>query len=201
LCISILLKLGLFPFIQWIPFIMSKITWVSCFFLVTLQKVNPFLVVCNCCRGTCVYLTFSVVSIFLCAILGVNQAYLRPLMAYSSVSHTGFLLILCSLGFFFVFFVYFFTYCLFIGLLFFKFKTNGLSKIVSVEGLKSWDQKVIRLLLIRVSGLPPFPFFFLKVFVFFVLYFFYSFISVVLIILSVFMSVYFYFMVIIPSYL
>lgn len=89
--LSMCLKLGLFPFFYWVPAVMSTLSWFGCFVLRTVQKINPFIVLSNMIFNQVQFdllLIFSGIGAFLSSLLGVNQKYLRSLMAFSSITHT-----------------------------------------------------------------------------------------------------------------
>ena len=88
--LRIALKIGVFPFFQWVPVLMASIRWARCFVLSTLQKVGPILILGKLelrYRYT-VYLLGGL-GIWFRGVLGINQTKLRPLIGYSSIAHTS----------------------------------------------------------------------------------------------------------------
>ncbi len=96
---SLLLKLGAAPCHLWFPSVITSLSWINCFLLSTWQKIAPLIL-----------LSFSYISRSLPkhtiltaitgttigGIIGINQTNLRTILAYSSVSHLGWIIILSS---------------------------------------------------------------------------------------------------------
>ena len=99
-------------------------------------------------------------------LVGVGQTSVRHILAYSSIGHCGWFLSLFCFSFFFgsvYFFIYFFR-TFFLIFFFWLGEYNRVSQIF----LGSWLYSVVLLiLLLTVSGVPPFLGFFSKLFVFF----------------------------------
>nr|YP_010938160.1 NADH dehydrogenase subunit 2 [Arcovestia ivanovi]WLD05675.1 NADH dehydrogenase subunit 2 [Arcovestia ivanovi] len=87
-------KLGLAPCHFWFPNVMASISWLSCMILTTWQKIIPLMILIS--------LPLSQISLFLAltgvlsslvgGIGGMNQTSLRPLLAYSSIGHLGWMM-------------------------------------------------------------------------------------------------------------
>nr|WPS93702.1 NADH dehydrogenase subunit 2 [Nedyopus patrioticus unicolor] len=88
------LKLGASPFHYWFLAVSENLDWVSLFMLMTWQKFAPL--------GLIVVSGWSVVSVFIIGVSsviiggfgGFNQLLMKRLMAYSSVSHLGWMVVL-----------------------------------------------------------------------------------------------------------
>nr|YP_654710.1 NADH dehydrogenase subunit 2 [Flustrellidra hispida]AAZ76753.1 NADH dehydrogenase subunit 2 [Flustrellidra hispida] len=89
LTISMLIKLGLFPFFAWVPPVISTMSWGAIFTLMTYMKIAPF------------YLTLHMwvpdylmaLGIASAAFLGVTAMSWKNLLAYSSIGHTSWLVL------------------------------------------------------------------------------------------------------------
>nr|ABQ66250.1 NADH dehydrogenase subunit 2 [Sphingonotus tsinlingensis] len=89
---SMMLKMGAAPFHFWLPEVMGSSSWMNCLILLTWQKIAPMMTLSYCIKmGT---FTFSVIkaSIIIGAMGGLNQTSLRQIMAYSSISHLGWMI-------------------------------------------------------------------------------------------------------------
>ena len=138
---------------------------------------------------------FGVIRVICRGILGYNQSYIRSLMAYSSVSHTGWLLCACVVDLNLAL-VYLSVYYYLTVVLFLIFGKNNFNKIVS--GVKrNADCLFINLLILTVAGVPPFSIFFLKLYVINGLVSF-VFITAFLVV-GAMLSIYYYLTFVIPS--
>ena len=194
--VRIILKLGLFPFYQWVPLVMRSLSWPGCYLLITFQKLGPLLMVVNIrWELTYVALLLGAIRVLVRGLLGFNQRKFRPLMAYSSVAHTGWLLCACVISLK-ILALYLLGYMYVSAILFNIFNTNYSGGIISSsKNLKR--NYMVNTLLIGLAGIPPFTVFFLKV----QLMAFLSLNPLVLgvIILGTVMAIYYYLTFIIPS--
>lgn len=194
--VSMLVKLGLFPFYHWVPIVMTSMHWMGCLLLSTLQKLGPLLILFLQRRELKYLLLLSGgIRVFVSGLLGYNQVYIRRLMGYSSIAHTGWMVV--GLVFdLYIFLFYFFLYFYLLSILFFLFDRFNILMVV-----RGWKRlrvnSSISLLMFVLSGVPPFSFFFMKAGL---VYYLSSFIFVAsFFILGAILSVYYYLNFIIPS--
>jgi NADH:ubiquinone oxidoreductase subunit 2 (subunit N) len=163
--------------------------------LVTIQKFSPFFVLLNhVSSGFYFLLSFRVITILVGGLLGYNQVYIRSLMAYSSISHTGWLILSFSysLGLFFLYlFLYFF---LVLGLFSFFSFLNTHKVVVGGCGVGLWA--FANLIILCLSGIPPFSVFYFKVGV--VYYIVSSFYFIPFVLFGSILSIYYYLTFVIP---
>nr|YP_192888.1 NADH dehydrogenase subunit 2 [Gryllotalpa orientalis]AAT64919.1 NADH dehydrogenase subunit 2 [Gryllotalpa orientalis] len=88
----LLLKLGAAPFHFWFPSIMEGLDWFSCFILMTWQKIAPMIILFNILTMVSFFLMVMTSSVMVGSWGGLNQISLRKLMAYSSITHIGWML-------------------------------------------------------------------------------------------------------------
>lgn len=194
--LGIFIKLGVFPFYRWVPLVIRSLTWEGCLILVTIQKVGPLFVVCSQSFSRFSFLLlFGVFTILIGGLLGYNQSYMRSLMAYSSIRHTGWLVIgfICSFS---IFLLYLCVYFLLLGVLFGLFSFLKFNKVITRGvGLKSWG--FVNLFILSLSGIPPFSMFFLKMSILYCMANFYFFVPFIL--FGAVLSIYYYLTFVIPS--
>nr|QTC08201.1 NADH dehydrogenase subunit 2 [Parachauliodes yanbaru] len=89
---ALLLKMGAAPFHFWFPSVMENLNWLNCLILMSWQKLAPLMLISYCLNSTFIYF-ITLTSLMVGAIGGFNQLNLRSLMAYSSISHLGWMLI------------------------------------------------------------------------------------------------------------
>nr|APS87259.1 NADH dehydrogenase subunit 2 [Cambaroides schrenckii] len=88
--LSLLLKLGGAPFHFWFPQVMEGLSWAQAVILMTIQKIGPmFLLTYLVFDNNSYMLIFSsaLISAVVGAVSGLNQTFLRKIMAFSSINH------------------------------------------------------------------------------------------------------------------
>nr|APA19192.1 NADH dehydrogenase subunit 2 [Parvasolenaia rivularis] len=92
--VALITKLGGAPLHAWFPTVMQSTNLNSSFILATWQKLAPTLLLTNPQLSHTPMMTFfAVVSALWGSLAGLNQTNLLKLMAFSSISHLGWLLI------------------------------------------------------------------------------------------------------------
>ena len=93
--IALLLKIGAAPLHFWFPPIIQGVTWTQCIILITLQKIAPLILISYTLTSSISYFIIqisSILSAFVGAIGGLNQTFLRKILAYSSINHISWIL-------------------------------------------------------------------------------------------------------------
>lgn len=158
--IRIIIKLGIAPCHQWLPHVISRISWIHCIILATWQKIGPFLILIIITPPE--LFSFCILIAALNAVIGgiggLNQAQLRALLAYSSIGHIGWILATMG-GSITIFILYFLTYVIIsIRLITIIFNLNSIhsksSRTLSCLPLTSF--LIVIITIFRLGGLPPF---------------------------------------------
>nr|AJP00036.1 NADH dehydrogenase subunit 2 [Bugula neritina] len=160
--LSILLKIGLFPFFQWVPTIMTTLTWFGCFMIATIQKIGPVIILMKSNNNSFMLLLISSsLSVLFSGMLGLNQTNLRTLLGYSSVSHTAWMSasLIHSSKLMTTYLIYYF---LISTILFFFLNKKNLNKINIYYSNNDPNMPKIIVMLVVLAGIPPFSMFFLK---------------------------------------
>lgn len=202
------IKLALAPFHMWSLDIYESSPTNSSIFFAVFLKISLFIIIIRFCY-TCFYpnkkiwglyfLVIGLLSIFIGSFGGVTQKRLKTLLAYSSISHMGYLLLPLSTGSYFsieVFIFYISIYmltslCAWSVLLFLRIKNNKISYKYSKElgdlsGLGVTHKGfsfLWAILLLSLAGIPPLIGFVSKLVVFFILIknnYFFSILSILL---------------------
>nr|YP_009711865.1 NADH dehydrogenase subunit 2 [Daphnia laevis]QGA47442.1 NADH dehydrogenase subunit 2 [Daphnia laevis] len=152
------IKLGAAPFHSWIISVAESLPWVSLFFLLTIQKINPLLMVWNFSQSnSLVYFLISICSLITGALMGLTQTSIRALITFSSINHVGWLLISLYhdllLGM-----LYFFIYTIILAVPICMFHLSSISHInqLPLTNLKASSNLIIFFSLLSLGGLPPF---------------------------------------------
>nr|YP_009349948.1 NADH dehydrogenase subunit 2 [Lipotactes tripyrga]AQM40122.1 NADH dehydrogenase subunit 2 [Lipotactes tripyrga] len=88
----LLLKMGAAPFHFWFPGIMEGLSWMNCLLLMTWQKIAPLILISYTLKMNFFIYCIIITSIIIGSLGGLNQTSLRKLMAYSSISHIGWMI-------------------------------------------------------------------------------------------------------------
>lgn len=162
---SMIIKLGITPYHQWLPHVIRCIPWKICIILATWQKIGPIIILVIIIPNniSSLIILLAVSSTIVGGLGGINQSQLRSLLAYSSIGHIGWILITtqCSTNIFVIYFtVYIVITCRIIGLL---MRGNVIkSKINSLIINNTSTFIIVILIIFRLGGLPPLLGFFPK---------------------------------------
>lgn len=151
------LKIGLGPFFFWFPSVCSGLRWISCFVLITIQKIMPLILILI--FGSILIWIIIFIRLILGAFGSFNQINVKQLIAYSSVHHLGWILV-CGIIGGDVWILYLLLYfVIIIGVIVMFLNKN----VVDLRIINKWKGKwwfVIGML--RMAGIPPLLGFFLK---------------------------------------
>ena len=102
ICLSLLIKLAVAPFHYWSLDVYEGSPNQSTFFFAVVPKIGLFVLLIRICYSgfynflinwQFIFLVLSVFSVFVGSLGGLEQRKLKSLLAYSSISHTGYLLL------------------------------------------------------------------------------------------------------------
>uniref|UniRef100_UPI0030E417E1 NADH dehydrogenase subunit 2 n=1 Tax=Reithrodontomys fulvescens TaxID=56213 RepID=UPI0030E417E1 len=95
--IALAIKLGLAPFHSWLPEVTQGINISTGLILLTWQKLAPMSMLYQMheCLNQYIMITLALISIMVGAWSGLNQTQTRKIMAYSSISHMGWMVCIC----------------------------------------------------------------------------------------------------------
>nr|YP_009678971.1 NADH dehydrogenase subunit 2 [Ceracris fasciata fasciata]AKR06215.1 NADH dehydrogenase subunit 2 [Ceracris fasciata fasciata] len=155
---SLLMKIGAVPFHFWFPKVMSASSWINCFILMTWQKIAPMMVLSYCIQMGKFIFMINILSIIIGALGGLNQTSLRQIMAYSSISHLGWMIssMIVSENTWEMYFIIYSMLTVIIILLFKSMNLSFLNQIYSASNMKTEIKFMMFLSLMSLGGLPPF---------------------------------------------
>jgi len=148
--LAIALKLGCAPLHQWFPGVVEGISWTRFSFLLTFQKIAPFVVLLQNCEVNLVF-AIALMSAVVGGFGGFNQLFLRKLLAYSSITHIGW--ILMAIEMYLVFWFYYGLYMLILSFLISIFLAKNLYSVSLL--FRDYNDRPILLTLLSLGGLPP----------------------------------------------
>lgn len=154
--ISILIKLGRSPFHYWIPLIIEGLNWIKIFFLLTIQKINPLIILFY--NNIFKFLTiFIILSLITGSITRLNYSSLKKIISFSSINQLGW--IISSIIFIKFIKIYLIIYFFIIWSIIKSFKLINLkfiNQIYNINLKNKYFKLFIFINLISLGGLPPF---------------------------------------------
>uniref|UniRef100_A0AAU7VA60 NADH-ubiquinone oxidoreductase chain 2 n=1 Tax=Stenopsocus nepalensis TaxID=3074945 RepID=A0AAU7VA60_9NEOP len=153
LLIPLMIKLGSAPFQTWFITVMQGMTWFNCYLLATLQKIAPLFLMNFLFLNNKTIMLFSILSVLVGSIGGLNQTSLKKILAFSSVNHLGWMMTIGCLSKY-LFVIYFLFYS-FMNL----FVMNFLSKtsiFQLAQNYKFTNNYNWLISILSLGGLPPF---------------------------------------------
>nr|AUW38609.1 NADH dehydrogenase subunit 2 [Urolabida menghaiensis] len=164
LTMSLLIKLGMAPFHIWMPKIMATLSWNMNILMMTWQKIAPLYMI-NLLEFNHIMYTSALLSVTLGALMGIYQNSMRKIMAYSSISHMGWLLTLNKIKNSWI--MYMLIYSTMIVTLCYYLSTKKVLFISQMMEIKtSLIQKIsFTVMMMSLGGLPPLTGFLLKIMV------------------------------------
>jgi len=92
--IAIAIKLGIVPCHYWLPLTIEKIRWINCLILSTWQKIAPlFIIVYIIKPKTNIRTLIAALNALIGRIIGLRQVHIKKIIAYSSITHIGWILV------------------------------------------------------------------------------------------------------------
>nr|YP_009227901.1 NADH dehydrogenase subunit 2 [Acasta sulcata]AII19548.1 NADH dehydrogenase subunit 2 [Acasta sulcata] len=152
--LSLSMKLGMAPFHFWFPEVLEGLNWINSLLLLTWQKISP-LVILSVFFYANTLLILSLTSAMLGAISGINQTSMRKILAFSSISHLGWM---TSMMYFnsSLWLIYFIIYSFTSFILCISFWFLNLNYFSQLTLMKNMNEKfIIFINLLSLGGLPP----------------------------------------------
>nr|UBQ34399.1 NADH dehydrogenase subunit 2 [Homidia koreana] len=151
---SLALKGGLAPFHFWFPQVAPLLNWTQCLIIFTWQKIAPLLLMVSMNMKMIFFISIS--SALAGAFGGLNQNLLKLLMAFSSISHGGWMLVSCALSAY-SFILYFLIYSFLSLVLLTFFSKNQIMVLKQIFSSpdSNLNKNILILNLLSLGGLPP----------------------------------------------
>lgn len=159
--LALAIKVGIAPFHFWFPEVLEGLNWINALLLLTWQKISPLLIISLFFHSR-ILLPLALISALLGAVSGINQTSIRKILAFSSISHLGWMrrmMFLNSSLWIDYFIIYIFT-SLILCLSFWIINLNYFSQLTLVKNLN--EKFIIFINLLSLGGLPPLLGFFPK---------------------------------------
>nr|QXT44271.1 NADH dehydrogenase subunit 2 [Amicotermes ivorensis] len=158
ICTPLLLKSGAAPLHWWFPGVMEGLSWENCALLMTIQKAAPLMLMSYLIEMTTFTLSIVMMSTIVGAIGGLNQTSMRKILTYSSINHTGWMLIALTTSEN-LWMVYFMVYSMLTLTVVSAIKLSEVS-FINQTMMTSKETKLMKFMmftsLLSLGGLPPF---------------------------------------------
>lgn len=155
--IAIMIKLGASPFHNWYPSVMSNLNWFSALILSTWQKIAPLWILRENIYNLLLIPALAALNAVVGGLGGLIQTEIRPLLAFSSIGHIGWLLFRVPFSNF-IMYIYFLSYTLHLLVLiiiFYRLKIDTPKDLSSSSSVTSKDKIILAIALLSLGGLPP----------------------------------------------
>nr|YP_010835937.1 NADH dehydrogenase subunit 2 [Scopura montana]WGC89456.1 NADH dehydrogenase subunit 2 [Scopura montana] len=155
---TLLLKMGAAPFHFWFPGVMEGLNWMNVLMLMTWQKIAPLMLLSYNLKMD-VFVSFIIgLSVLIGSLGGFNQTSLRKILAYSSITHLGWLLAAMSIGenIWCLYFTVYSFLSITITLMMNSFNVFHVNQIFSLNALNPIKKFALFTTLLSLGGLPPF---------------------------------------------
>jgi len=196
LLISLLLKAGAAPFHFWFPTVIEGLSWPQAVALITVQKVAPISLLSYVIPSSPSFLIVSsiLLSAFVGAIGGLNQTFLRKIIAYSSINHIAWILsaVIISESAWIIYFLIYSLVSSSIALLFHIQHSYHISHMVNHSSSSPLAKIATSLSLLSLGGLPPFTGFIAKWFIIQELVYANMFVTLTVLLLSALLTLFYY---------
>nr|UPL66024.1 NADH dehydrogenase subunit 2 [Calacanthia angulosa] len=161
--ISLMIKMGISPFHMWVPEIMEKMSWNNCLLMTTWQKIAPMTILSNIISINSLIMIPIILSTVMGAIGGLNQTSMRKIMAYSSISHSGWM-IACMNYEHKMWMIYILIYSIMNIMIMNFFYKNSIYYINQTQIFTSniFNKMNYTIMMMSLGGLPPFMGFLMK---------------------------------------
>nr|AAO21619.1 NADH subunit 2 [Aphanius apodus] len=163
--LALAFKIGLAPLHSWMPEVLQGLDLITGLILSTWQKLAPFCLILQLHTTSHeILITLGILSTFVGGWGGLNQTQLRKVLAYSSIAHLGWMILVvqfsASLTLLTLLTYFIMTFSLFLVL-----KTSRSTNINTLS--TAWAKvpaltSVLPLILLSLGGLPPLTGFFPK---------------------------------------
>nr|AQP27335.1 NADH dehydrogenase subunit 2 [Labiotermes sp. BRA029] len=158
ICTPLLLKSGAAPLHWWFPGVMEGLSWENCALLMTVQKAAPLMLMSYLIEINAFTLTIILLSTIVGSIGGLNQTSMRKILTYSSINHTGWMLIALTTSEN-LWLVYFMIYSTLALTVVSAIKLSGIS-FINQTMMTNKEVTLMKFMiftsLLSLGGLPPF---------------------------------------------
>lgn len=165
---AILLKLGIAPCHYWFPSVISSLSWINCLILSTWQKLGPLTILTFILQSSCtpkIIIIIAAINSIIGGLIGINQRKLKSIIAYSSITHIGWIIRLLVVINPLATLLYYFAYTIILLPLFIIIRLLSVNTQPQLQNACRSQKLIfiyIPLIIISIRGIPPLTGFFPK---------------------------------------
>ena len=158
---AIFIKLGMAPCHFWYPSVIASLSWINCLTLSTWQKLAPLTLLIMTTtknQSTLILVITARIKSLIGGIIGINQTHLRPLLAYSSIGHIGWItsiLAINKISFCIIYFIIYSVIVMPIFILINIINSKTIKTIYNIFKINSIAGILIAICLLSLAGIPP----------------------------------------------
>lgn len=159
--VAILIKLGIAPCHFWYPSVIASLSWINCIILSTWQKLAPLsllIITLYKTQSRQLLIIVSAINALIGGLLGINQTHLRPLLAYSSIGHIGWITSILSINKSIFCIIYFVIYSIVVLPIFVIINSINSKTIKTLHNLFKINTTIVFIITIAIlslAGVPP----------------------------------------------
>nr|AAX97592.1 NADH dehydrogenase subunit 2 [Batrachuperus yenyuanensis] len=159
LTIALSMKLGIAPFHLWMPDVLQGLSLLTCLILSTWQKLAPMtlLIMTHQFMNSNMLIVMALLSTLIGGWGGLNQTQLRKIMAYSSIAHMGWMILILTflphLMMMNLLIYLIMTLCMFLMLIYFN--SLNINKLTMSWIKNPTLTSMMMITLMSLGGLPP----------------------------------------------
>nr|YP_010031617.1 NADH dehydrogenase subunit 2 [Necremnus tutae]QOV03012.1 NADH dehydrogenase subunit 2 [Necremnus tutae] len=158
---SMMMKISIFPFHIWYIKIMKNMNWMNIFLLSSFQKIIPLYCLNYIYNLLNILLKINSLMILLsslmCAIIGINQIFLKLMMSYSSMIQMSWIMIIMFINeksailYYLIYMMINFS----LMMMFYKFNMNKVSDFHIMKFYNKFLYLMMMLMMMSLAGTPP----------------------------------------------
>lgn len=159
--VAILIKLGIAPCHFWYPSVIASLSWTNCIILSTWQKLAPLsllIITLYKTQSRTLMIVTAGINALIGGALGINQTHLRPLLAYSSIGHMGWITSILAINKYVFCIIYFIIYSIIVLPIFIIINTINSKTIKTLHNLFKNSTVLVfttAILILSLAGVPP----------------------------------------------
>nr|UER93858.1 NADH dehydrogenase subunit 2 [Membranacea stenoprocessa] len=150
--VSLMMKMGVAPFHNWVLNVIDGLNYDSVFLLLTFIKIPPLFIL----SYLSLYMTFFILfTLFFGSVLGLNQNSSRKIIGYSSIFNMGFILSCINFNYIWFFYITFYSLLLYM-LIYFLWSMNFiyLNQMI-LNDYSPYFKFILFMILMSMGGVPP----------------------------------------------
>nr|WKK49856.1 NADH dehydrogenase subunit 2 [Thaumatocrinus sp. JL223] len=156
--LALFLKLSIAPFHYWFPEVINGISLINGLLITTWQKIAPTIIVLTLNNiNNNIIIICSIVSVLVGAWGGLNQTQTRKIMAFSSINHIGWIILISiyNPNISLIMLIIYITINTSIFINFIENNTINIANANKNNTLNPWNASISILAILSLSGLPP----------------------------------------------